>query len=230
MKSPKSRQKQQSRTPRPAIWRYIVTILHRINTSHGWFGGQIIGLQLACRAAARKTAFLWFNKGGGPCTDAVANWKMNENWQVSRENQSDRIGFQYGNAGEMITWKWLRRVSDFSIFWDNELVCPVGLANRHGLRRETQLKKKRQIAISIPLIFISRAVKSAENLFFLNQVFTSTWRWTHTYFWGIAVYLDFSLFFSQVLKMDWTHLEKNTSVCFYLSWWSKAELQRVSAR
>lgn len=73
----------------------------------------------------------------------------------------------------MITWKWLQRVSDFSIFGDNELVCPMGFSNRCSLRRETQLKKKkkRQIAISIPLIFISRAVKSAENLFFLNQVF-----------------------------------------------------------
>ena len=169
MKSPKSRQKQQSRTPRPAIWRYIVTILHRINTSHGWFGGQIIGLQLACRAAARKTAFLWFNKGGGPCTDAVANWKMNENWQVSRENQSDRIGFQYGNAGEMITWKWLRRVSDFSIFWDNELVCPVGLANRHGLRRETQLKKKGRLQFQFHWYLLAELLKVLKTCFFSTR-------------------------------------------------------------
>lgn len=61
------------------------------------------------------------------CADAVANWKMNETWQVFQGNQSDRIGFQYGNAREMITWKWLQRISDFFIFGDNELVCPMGL-------------------------------------------------------------------------------------------------------
>lgn len=61
------------------------------------------------------------------CADAVANWKMNENWQVSQGNQSNRIGFQYGNAVEMITWKWLQRSFWFSFFRDNGLVCPLGL-------------------------------------------------------------------------------------------------------
>lgn len=60
--------------------------------------------------------------------DAVVNWKMNKNWQDSQGNQSDRKGFQYGNAGEMITWKRLQHI--FLFFFRqgvNELVCPMGL-------------------------------------------------------------------------------------------------------
>lgn len=49
-----------------AVYCRVVTILHHINISRGWFGSQIIGLQLGCGAVAKKTAFLWFNKGCGP--------------------------------------------------------------------------------------------------------------------------------------------------------------------
>lgn len=62
------------------------------------------------------------------CADPVANWKMNENWQVSQGNQSNTIGFQYENAREMITWKQLQSISDFfPILRHNGLVCPLGL-------------------------------------------------------------------------------------------------------
>lgn len=49
-----------------AVYCKVVTILHHINISRGWFGSRIIGLQLGCGAVAKKTAFLWFNKGCGP--------------------------------------------------------------------------------------------------------------------------------------------------------------------
>lgn len=49
-----------------AVYCKVVTILHHINISRGWFGSRIIGLQSGCGAVAKKTAFLWFNKGCGP--------------------------------------------------------------------------------------------------------------------------------------------------------------------
>lgn len=54
-----------------------------------------------------------------PCIDAVANWKMNENWQVSQGNQFQTIGLQYGNAKEIITWKHLQCIPEFSFLRDN---------------------------------------------------------------------------------------------------------------
>lgn len=131
---------------------------------------------------------------------------MNENWQVSRENQSDRIGFQYGNAGEMITWKWLRRVSDFSIFWDNELVCPVGLANRRSLRRETQLEKKNgRLQFQFRWYLLVELLKVLETCFFSIR-FLLPPEHEHTHFLRDCCVFISSLFFSLVLKLDWTLL------------------------
>lgn len=131
---------------------------------------------------------------------------MNENWQVSRENQSDRIGFQYGNAGEMITWKWLRRVSDFSIFWDNELVCPVGLANRRSLRRETQLEKKNgRLQFQFRWYLLVELLKVLETCFFSIRILLPP-EHEHTHFLRDCCVFISSLFFSLVLKLDWTLL------------------------
>lgn len=95
-------------------------------------------------------------------TDAVANWKMNENWQVSQGNQSDRIGFQYGNAGEMITWKLLQHISDFSFLRDNGLVCPLGLTRCSASKGKST---KSRMKVPAPEIFINMVVKGLKRLF-----------------------------------------------------------------
>lgn len=96
------------------------------------------------------------------CTDAVANWKMNENWQVSQGNQSDRIGFQYGNAGEMITWKLLQHISDFSFLRDNGLVCPLGLTRCIASKGKST---KSRMKLPVPEMFINIAAKGLKRLF-----------------------------------------------------------------
>lgn len=63
-----------------------------------------------------------------------------------REINAIEKGFQYGNAGEMITWKWLQCIF-FFFFWGggNELVCPMGLTTHiiwKGNSTERRMKFK----------------------------------------------------------------------------------------
>lgn len=105
-------------------------------------------------------------------TDAVANWKMNENWQVSQGNQSDRIGFQYGNAGEMITWKLLQHISDFSFLRDNGLVCPLGLTRCSASKGKST---KSRMKVPVPEMFINIVVKGLKRLFSQPPFYRDWW-------------------------------------------------------
>lgn len=145
-----------------AVYCKVVTILHHINISRGWFGSRIIGLQLGMWGSGQENCLFMIQQRLWTRTDAVANWKMNENWQVSQGNQSDRIGFQYGNAGEMITWKLLQHISDFSFLRDNGLVCPLGLTRCSASKGKST---KSRMKVPAPEMFINIVVKGLKRLF-----------------------------------------------------------------